>query len=192
MLILASRSPRRNELLRAAGFTFDIRVADVDESIQGEELPIDYVQRVARKKALAVAQSADDIILGADTTVALGTEILGKPRDNEEAREMLQKLSGKRHDVYTGMCLRSARGIRTDAARTGVWFAEMSEAEIDAYVQSGEPLDKAGAYAIQGLASKFIPRIEGSYSNVVGLPVDLLYRMLKQASAADPALKLKR
>ena len=120
------------------------------------------------------------MILAADTTVAVGNEILGKPRDDEDARRMLEKLSGRRHEVYTGVCLRSERMIHTEVACTGVWFEALSKTEIDDYVRSGEPLDKAGAYAIQGLASKFIPRIDGSYSNVVGLPVDLVYRMLKE------------
>jgi septum formation protein len=180
MLILASRSPRRSELLRAAGLEFTIRATDVDESVWGEELPGEYVRRLAEKKALAASVRADEVILAADTTVALGNEILGKPRDAEDARWMLEKLSGRRHEVYTGVCVRSERTIHTEVACTGVWFEALSEAEIDDYVRSGEPLDKAGAYAIQGLASKFIPRIDGSYSNVVGLPVDLVYRMLKE------------
>jgi len=182
MLILASRSPRRSELLRAAGFEFTIRTVDVDESVEGEEAPARYVQRLAEKKALAVDLQPGEIILGADTTVALGNEILGKPADDEDARRMLAKLSGRRHDVYTGVCLRSVGITTTQVACTGVWFAPLSAAEIDAYVRSQEPLDKAGAYAIQGLASRFIPRIDGSYSNVVGLPVDLVYRLLREHS----------
>jgi len=121
-----------------------------------------------------------EVILAADTTVALGNEILGKPLDDEDARQMLQKLSGRRHDVYTGVCVRSEAKVTTCVSATGVWFDSLSSQEIAAYVQSGEPLDKAGAYAIQGLASKFIPRIEGSYSNVVGLPVDIVYRLLRE------------
>ena len=182
MLVLASRSPRRRELLLAAGLDFTIRVVDVDESVEGEESPRAYVARLAEMKARAVTMGPDEVILGADTTVAVGSEILGKPRDDAEAREMLEKLSGRRHDVYTGVCLRSARLVSTEVSATGVWFHTLSGSEIEAYVRSGEPADKAGAYAIQGLASKFIPRIDGSYSNVVGLPVDLVYRMLSRHS----------
>ena len=179
-LILASRSPRRIELLRAAGLEFTVRSMEVDESVEGDEPPRHYVHRLAEKKALAVTLGPDEVILSADTTVALGNEILGKPNDDADARRMLEKLSGRRHDVYTGVCLRSARRISTQTACTGVWFESLSADEIEEYVRSGEPLDKAGAYAIQGLASKFIPRIDGSYSNVVGLPVDLVYRMLRE------------
>jgi septum formation protein len=179
MLILASQSPRRTDLLRAAGFTFTIRAMEVDESVEGDEIPHHYVRRLAEKKARAVALQPSEVILAADTTVALGNEILGKPRDDQEARQMLEKLSGRRHEVFTGVCLRSETTTRTEVACTGVWFDPLTPAEIDSYVRSGEPLDKAGAYAIQGLASKFIPRIDGSYSNVVGLPVDLVYRMLR-------------
>lgn len=180
MLILASRSPRRSELLRAAGLEFQVRAVEVDESVEGDESPISYVQRLAEKKALACAMHPDDVILGADTTVALGNEILAKPLDEDDAGRMLKKLSCRRHDVYTGVCLRSAAMVSTRPSVTGVWFDELTEAEIDSYIRSGEPFDKAGGYAIQGLASKFIPRIDGSYSNVVGLPIDLVYRMLRE------------
>jgi septum formation protein len=178
MLVLASRSPRRSELLRAAGIEFIVRATDVDESVQEEESPLEYVRRLAEKKARAVLIRPGEVILAADTTVALGSEILGKPADDEDARRMLEKLSGVRHEVHTGVCMRSPDRVTTGIATTGVWFNPMSAAEIDAYIRSGEPVDKAGAYAIQGLASKFIPRIHGSYSNVVGLPVELVYRML--------------
>ena len=178
MLVLASRSPRRSELLRAAGIDFIVRVTDVDESADPGELPLAYVQRLAGEKARAVERRDGEMILAADTTVALGAEILGKPDNDEDARRMLRLLSGKVHEVHTGVCVRTSATITTAVATTRVWFSELSAAEIDAYVASGEPVDKAGAYAIQGLASKFIPRIEGSYSNVVGLPVDLVYRML--------------
>jgi septum formation protein len=127
----------------------------------------------------------NELILAADTTVAVENEILGKPLDDEDARLMLEKLSGRPHEVYTGVCLRSDQTRKTQVACTRVWFEVLTRAEIDAYVRSGEPLDKAGAYAIQGLASKFIPRIEGSYSNVVGLPVDLVYRMLRELTVIE-------
>jgi len=182
MLILASRSPRRSEILRSAGIEFTVRAMDVDESTEGNEAPDQYVRRLAEKKAQAVPLHSNEVILAADTTVALGQEIFGKPRDEDDARRMLERLSGRRHEVYTGVCLRSAALVGTRVACTGVWFDPMTPAEIEAYVRSGEPLDKAGAYAIQGLASKFIPRIDGSYSNVVGLPVDLVYQMLKEHS----------
>jgi septum formation protein len=179
MLILASRSPRRSELLRAAGLDFAIRAMEVDESVESGELPSAYVLRLAKKKAQAVDIQPGEVILAADTTVAIGDEILGKPLNDDDAREMLRKLSGRRHEVFTGVCLRNQTTTLAEVACTGVWFDTLAPHEIDAYVQSGEPLDKAGAYAIQGLASKFIPRIDGSYSNVVGLPVDMVYRMLK-------------
>ena len=180
MLILASKSPRRAELLRAAGFEFTVRIADVDESVQQRESPEAYVQRLAGKKAMAVGIQPDEMVLGADTIVVLGDEILGKPRDEDHALEMLKRLSGRRHEVYTGVCLWTAGWIRTRFSRTAVWFDEMDTSEMEAYVRSGEPLDKAGAYAIQGLAAKYIPRIDGSYTNVVGLPVDLVRRMMKE------------
>jgi septum formation protein len=179
MLVLASRSPRRSELLRTAGFEFIVRAAEVDESIEADEAPVAYVQRLAEKKALAVEMRPGEIVLGADTTVALGDEIFGKPADASHAREMLEKLSSKCHSVYTGVCLRTAERIHTRFSRTRVWFDPLEPLEIEEYVSSGEPFDKAGAYAIQGLAGKYIWRIDGSYSNVVGLPVDLVHRMLR-------------
>ena len=180
MLILASRSPRRIDLLRAAGFDFQVRNMEVDESVINGEAPQSYVLRLAEVKALAVDLHPGEIILAADTTVAIGDEILGKPDDDDDARRMLEKLSNRRHEVFTGVCLRSAENVTTQVACTGVWFDPLTKDEIEAYVSSGEPHDKAGAYAIQGLASKFISRIDGSYSNVVGLPVDLVYRMLRE------------
>jgi septum formation protein len=187
MLVLASKSPRRSELLRAAGFEFTVRTAEVDESIEPQETPEGYVRRLAEKKAMAVTIQPAEMILGADTIVVVGDEILGKPRDEDHARAMLEKLSGRRHDVYTGVCLRTAESIQTSFSCTGVWFDAMDPSEIDAYVRSGEPLDKAGAYAIQGLAAKYIPRVDGSYSNVVGLPVDLVQRMMKERAHGLPS-----
>ena len=178
-LVLASRSPRRAELLRAAGIDFTIRVADIDETPYPGELPADYVLRLAEEKARAVAAAADEIILAADTTVVLGDEILGKPEDALDAARMLRALSGQRHDVITGICLKGSGKIVRDLATTAVWFAPLSQIEIDDYVGSREPMDKAGGYAIQGAASRFVERIDGSYSNVVGLPVALTYRHLR-------------
>jgi septum formation protein len=179
MLILASGSPRRAELLRAAGIEFTVRIADVDETILPGESPRDYVLRLSRDKALAVA-GEDEILLGADTTVVIEDEIAGKPVDIEDARRMLKALSGKWHEVLTGVTLLRGHKILSDVAVTRVKFSEMSDPEIDWYVSTGEPMDKAGAYGIQGYASRFVECIEGSYSNVVGLPVQMVYRMLQE------------
>jgi len=182
-LVLASRSPRRAELLAAAGIEFTVRAADVDETPLDNEAPRDYVLRIAEAKARAVQAADDETVLTADTTVVLGNEIMGKPKDAADAARMLRALAGQRHEVITAICLRRDDRVVTDIASTAVWFAPLSDAEISEYVASGEPMDKAGAYAIQGLASKFIDRIEGSYSNVVGLPMSLVYRDLKAISA---------
>jgi septum formation protein len=181
-LVLASRSPRRAELLRAAGFEFNVRVVEVDETPRAGEPAREYVLRLAAEKARAVGADEDEIVLAADTTVVLGSQIMGKPVGAADAVRMLRALAGQRHEVITGICLR--RGVQElcDIASTAVWFAELSEGEITDYVASGEPMDKAGAYGIQGLASRFIERIEGSYTNVVGLPVALTYRRLRAFS----------
>ncbi len=179
-LILASRSPRRRELLKAAGIAHSVRVAGVDEAPHPGESPVDYVRRVARDKACAVARSKDEIVLAADTTVVCDGQILGKPANGADARRMLHLLSGKSHDVITGICLLYGESLVLDHAATRVWFERMSDDEIGSYVDSGEPDDKAGAYAIQGIASRYIERIEGSYSNVVGLPVALVWRALNK------------
>lgn len=178
MLVLASRSPRRAELLSAAGIPFVVRAADIDETVRADESPQDYVLRVAEEKAAAVDASEDDIVLGADTIVLLGSEIMGKPKDADDAGRMLAALAGRGHEVITGICLRRDGRVVRDLCTTAVWFNALTADEIADYVASGEPMDKAGAYAIQGLASRFIERIEGSYSNVVGLPVALVYRGL--------------
>jgi septum formation protein len=182
-IVLASRSPRRAELLAAAGIEFTVRAADIDETPLDGEDPYGYVLRVAIEKADAVQASDDETVLAADTTVVLADEIMGKPKDAADAARMLRALSGNRHEVITAICLKQGDRVETDLSRTYVWFLPLSEAEIADYVASGEPMDKAGAYGIQGLASKFIDRIEGSYSNVVGLPMSLLYRALKAISA---------
>src|SRR5437016_1896076 len=183
MLVLASRSPRRSEILRQAGIPFTVRATEVDETPGTAEPPADYVRRLAALKAQAVPLAAGEIVLGADTMVVAGNQMLGKPADAADARRMLGLLSGRRHEVITGICLRRADGESVcDHAVTAVWFAAMSDREIADYVASGEPMDKAGAYAIQGLASKFIERIEGCYFNVVGLPVALVYRHLQPRS----------
>jgi septum formation protein len=169
-------------LLRAAGFEFDVVTAGVDESLRAGESPDAYVRRLAEAKAREVAQRhRDRPVLGADTVVVCGAAILGKPVDAGDARRMLRMLSGRRHVVMTGVCLHHAGSCRGVVAETTVEFATLTDAEIDWYVASGEPSDKAGAYAIQGLASRFVTSIQGSYSNVVGLPVSLVYDLCTQA-----------
>jgi septum formation protein len=179
MLVLASQSPRRSEILRLAGIPFTVRAGDVDESVQSAESPAEYVQRLAEAKAYAIEAADGETVLGADTTVVIDGEILAKPADAADACRMLARLSGRRHEVLTGICLRRGGHAIRDCATTGVVFAALSDAEIDEYVASGEPMDKAGAYAIQGLASKFVERIDGDYFNVMGLPVALVYRLLR-------------
>lgn len=179
MLILASSSPRRAELLQAAGIDFTIRAAGVDETTRPDESPRDYVLRLSREKARAVVRG-DELTLGADTTVVINGEIIGKPADAEEAARMLRALSGQWHEVLTGVTLARADHLISAVSSTRVKFAELSDAEIKWYVSTGEPMDKAGAYAIQGHASLFVESIEGSYSNVVGLPMELAYRLARE------------
>jgi septum formation protein len=178
-LILASASPRRRELLTIAGLRFTVRSRPVEETRAAGEAAEDYVCRLAWEKAEAAWEGRDEIVLGADTTVVIDERVLEKPADAEDARAMLRLLSGRTHTVITGICLRHAGGAMVDAESTLVHFAPLEEREIDEYVSSGEPMDKAGAYAIQGLASKFVDRIEGCYFNVMGLPLALVYRKLK-------------
>ena len=177
-LILASQSPRRREILSSAGLPFTIRVAGIPEDPLPGETPSAHVRRLALEKARAVRQTPGEWVLGADTVVVVDGDILGKPGDGFEARAMLRRLSGRNHIVLTGIALLHPAGETVDEAATVVHFSLMTDAEIDAYADSGEPDDKAGAYAIQGLASRFIPRIEGSYSNVVGLPLALVSELL--------------
>jgi len=209
MLVLASASPRRQELLRNAGIPFTAQPADVDETPLAGESARHCAERLAREKALAVWQTRPhDLVLGADTIVVVDSTILGKPSDREDAARMLRMLSGSVHQVITGVCLVgpavSGQGSGTNQPAVGSWqwpvagqepgnppyelrtasettlvtICELSDEEIRAYVATGEPMDKAGAYAIQGIAARWIPRIEGDYCNVVGLPVALVYRML--------------
>ena len=179
MLILASKSPRRREILAAAGIDFAVRSADVIEVRGSNEPPVEYVCRLAEAKASAIAGTADEIVLGADTEVVIDGMVLGKPADHADAARMLRLLSGREHEVITGICLIGRGRKVVDSARTRVRFVPLAAEEIEEYVESGEPMDKAGAYAIQGLASKFIDDIEGDYFNIVGLPVALVYRHLK-------------
>lgn len=178
-LILASQSPRRRQILMAAGIDFEARPANVEEILEPHENAESYVLRLARSKAEAARRSPDENVLGADTTVVVGGRILEKPADDADARRMLQMLSGREHVVLTGICLLTPARTILDLSVTHVVFSAMTDAEIDAYVASGEPMDKAGAYGIQGLASKFVERIEGDYLNIVGLPVSLVYRHLR-------------
>jgi septum formation protein len=173
-LVLASASPRRAELLRAAGYTFETAVVEIDERVQPGERPEEYVRRLAQEKsaaALAGSGGEDVIVLGADTAVVVDQTILGKPADDDDARQMLRRLSGRDHQVLTGISLRTQTDELGSAETTTVWFAPLSREDVEWYVASGEGRDKAGSYAIQGLASRFISRISGSYANVVGLPV---------------------
>jgi septum formation protein len=195
MLVLASASPRRQELLHSAGIAFTVQPADINETPLPGESSRDCAERLAREKAVAVFQGrAGDYVLGADTIVVVDGAILGKPRDADDAARMLRMLSGHTHAVITGVCVvnpvaggqwtvASKIDLLTASETTLVTVCELSDKEIRDYVATGEPMDKAGGYAIQGIASRWIPRIEGDYSNVVGLPVALVYRMLRTRGA---------
>jgi septum formation protein len=181
-LVLASASPRRAEILRAVAWPFEKLAVGIDESRRQGEVAVAYVERLAREKAEAARAHAGRLVLGADTVVVVDDEILGKPVDEEDARRMLRLLSGRWHEVLTGVALvRGGDSVRARVAheKSRVRFAEMSAAEINWYVQTGEPLDKAGAYAIQGRAALFIEEISGDYWNVVGLPVHLVYKLAR-------------
>jgi septum formation protein len=208
MIVLASASPRRQELLRSAGIPFTVQPADIDETPHEGESPRNCAQRLAREKALYVFKSRPgEWVLGADTIVVIDEAILGKPRDQNDAARMLRLLSGRTHRVITAVCLggdklvrgqwsaaSDAKPLETEERELRTWvedarsettlvtMGDLSDAEIRSYVATGEPMDKAGAYAIQGIASRWIPHIEGDYSNVVGLPVALVYRMLMERS----------
>jgi septum formation protein len=196
MLILASASPRRRQLLAQAGYTFEVRPAHIPEDPLPGEDPIAYVTRLAREKAETVfrelaaspnpgpGSGEDRSVLGADTTVTLDNAILGKPADADDAARMLRLLSGRTHRVITGVALVTAGGTEVAAEVTAVRFLTLADEEIRAYVATGEPMDKAGAYAIQGRAARWIPRIEGCYFNVVGLPLALVGTMLEAAGTA--------
>src|SRR5262245_49340955 len=181
MVLLASSSPRRAELLRAAGIPFETLAIPVDETLLDGEDAQAHVRRLALAKAEAAAATRPNAtIIGADTVVVIDRRILGKPQDDGDAATMLRLLSDRAHEVFTGVALVAPGGTRMVAiACTRLWFPALSDSEIRWYVHSGEPMDKAGAYAIQGLASRFVERIDGSYSNVVGLPVSLVCRLLR-------------
>lgn len=184
VIVLASASPRRQELLRNAGIEFGVQPSDIPEVPHPGEVPRQFAERMAREKAQAVrSEQSQGLILAADTVVAVDSEILGKPIDSNDAVRMLRLLSGRTHEVITAVCLASngVEDVRSELTR--VHFESMTETEIADYVASGEPMDKAGAYAIQGQASRWISKIEGDYYNVVGLPVDLVWRMLRECHA---------
>ncbi len=191
-LVLGSASPRRQELLAQIGVRPDaIRPADIDETPRNNELPRVYAERLALEKTQAIDLAPDEIALCADTVVALGRRILGKPADAEEASKFLKLLSGRSHNVITAVALRSADQVWTRTVATSVKFKSLSDAEISAYLRSGEWQGKAGGYAIQGLAAAYIPRINGSYSNVVGLPLAETANLLNGAgyrSAPEPEI----
>ena len=199
-LVLASASPRRAELLRAAGFSFDVLAVDLDERAHDGEAPSAYVARLARHKAGAAMQRFEEraqrschgperaaldelVVLGADTAVVVDGVILGKPRDDRHAASMLNVLSGRRHEVLTGVCLRSATGEWGRVETTGVYMSVLTPDDIAWYVASGEGHDKAGGYAVQGLASRFVTAVEGSYSNVVGLPIATVAALLRELAS---------
>lgn len=185
-LILASASPRRSELMKQAGFDFSVIVSDTTEKFEDGLSPDSLVESLAKQKAMAVADKIekDALIIGADTLVVLGDAVLGKPKDEYDAKRMIGLLQGNTHFVYTGLCVIEKKTGRSilHAEKTAVRFSDMTEKEIDAYVSSGESLDKAGAYGIQGSCAIHIDRIEGCYFNVMGLPLNALYKILKQFS----------
>ncbi len=193
-LILASASPRRAEILTAVGWEFEKHTADVDETELAGEKPADYVQRLAREKALAVAGNYENaLILGADTIVVIENQIVGKPKNKDDARRMLRMLSGNWHEVLTGVALVKVSEGKFDTKvalqKTRVKFAKISDAEIEFLIERGAPLDKAGAYAVQAQAALFIEQIKGDYWNVVGLPVSLVYKLLEYDSFAEARTK---
>jgi len=186
-LVLASSSPRRADLLRAADIAFEAVPPAIDERTRPDELPEHYVLRLASEKSAAAQLSVagnDVLVLGADTAVVVGTEILGKPDDDADVARMLRQLSGRAHEVMTGVSLRRANREIREVVKTTVWFMPLTPQEIEWYVASGEGRDKAGAYAIQGRAARFIPRIDGSYSNVVGLPIARVQAMISTLSVS--------
>lgn len=179
-MILASSSPRRSALLNQIGLSHTVIAPELDESMRAGESPAEYVERLAREKAEQVWARVGDgqTVVSGDTAVVCDDEVFGKPRDRAEARRMLSKLSGRAHKVLTGVCVRDASGARSGIDESLVWFSDLSDAAMEGYLDSGEYADKAGAYAIQGAAARFVRRIEGSYSGVVGLPLHHLDHLL--------------
>lgn len=185
-IILASGSPRRKELLKKHGVDFEVIVSDVDENIQEKMTPSEYVLEISKRKAEAVAQivnGTDAVIIAADTAVALSDTIFGKPEDTSDASRILNRLSGKSHGVFTGITIAFINNSNIkyvqDVCETKIKFKQLSIKEIDDYIATGEPMDKAGAYAIQGKASDFVEKIDGSYENVVGLPTEMVFDIIE-------------
>ncbi len=176
-IILASASPRRRDILENAKIPFEILVSDADESFDEKDAE-KFTLEIAKRKALAI-ENEQDIIISADTAVSIGGEILGKPKDHEDAKRMLTLLSGKMHSVFTGVCVRKGEKIISFCEKSDVYFKELSKKEIENYIESGEPFGKAGAYAIQGLGALLVSKISGDYLNIVGLPMARLYDVLK-------------
>lgn len=186
-LILASGSPRRAEILAAVGWEFEKQIADIDETELAGESPHSYVERLAREKAEAVSASRKQgIVLGADTTVVIDEQIIGKPVNLDDARRMLRMLSGRWHEVLTGVAVTASGDTASEVERTRVKFARLSDAEVNFLAELGDPLDKAGAYAVQAQAALFIEGIEGDYWNVVGLPVRRVYKLIQKSQAIAP------
>ena len=186
-LILASQSPRRRELLKLLRIPFSVRVADIDETMDPEKAPFDEVARVSRRKAEAVSRSPGEVIIAADTIVVCDGQVLGKPRDEEDAFRMLTLLSGREHQVMTGMTVLWDEGTVTCTEVTDIRFRSLTEKEIHAYIRTGEPMDKAGAYGIQGGAALFVQSISGDYFNVVGLPVCRLGQIIGHLNNTEDA-----
>ena len=185
-LVLASKSPRRSEILKNAGYDFMVRVADADETIPDGTKPEDAVVFLAARKAMAVDRADDETVLGADTIVVLDDKILGKPKDREDAYNMLKALSGRVHSVFTGVCIIENGKSMTFAEETQVEFLPLSDEDIYKYINTNDCYDKAGAYGIQGYASKFVRRIDGDYFNVVGLPISAIFeKFLQKAKNND-------
>ena len=182
-IVLASSSPRRAELLKTIGVEFEIAPSDIQERLHADEAPPDYIIRLARAKVIAVARKRESgLVIGADTIVVLDGRVLGKPEDAEDAEQMLRQLSGRWHAVMTGVALYDIATRRevADYDKTLVRFAQLTDKEIEWYVSSGEPMDKAGAYGIQGLGGLFVEEVAGNYFNVVGLPIPLVYRLSRR------------
>ena len=181
-LILASQSPRRRELLGLTGLDFTVRVADIDETMDADKAPFDEVARVSRMKAQAVARKPGDVVIAADTIVVCGGKVLGKPRNEEDAFRILSLLSGRDHEVMTGMTVLRGDEIVTHTEVTKIHFRQLHPDEIRAYIATGEPMDKAGAYGIQGQGALLVEGIQGDYYTVVGLPVSKLAQMFEELS----------